>query len=187
MGKLLLSASVAAVILSSQILPAQAGVVDLKGTAWEKHAKNECGLDPHLLYAVALWESKQRAGGGGYVAPSPWALNNAVYGAYYPKNYEDAKRALKRYIGASKVTDIGIAQVNYRWNGKYVSKPEDLLDVDTNIRVGAKVLCNAIKNSPDDIVLAIGSYHTPNPELRDKARWYGTNVLRIWKRLIENG
>ncbi len=90
-------------------------------------------------------------------------------------------------MAASKVTDIGIAQVNYRWNGKYVSNPEELLDVDTNIRVGAKVLCNAIKNSPDDIVLAIGSYHTPNPALREKARWYGTNVLRIWKRLIENG
>ena len=187
MTKLLLSASVAAVILSGYMQQAVAAVVDLRGSAWEKHARQECGLDPHLLYAVALWESKQRAGGGGYVAPSPWALNNAVYGAYYPKNYEDAKRALAKYLAASSVTDIGISQINYRWNGKYVEKPEDLLDVDTNIRVAAIVLCNAISNNPDDIVLAIGSYHTPNPKLRYKAIEYGWNVLSIWKRLIENG
>ncbi len=185
MKKFMLGVSLV-VLLSNHVGIANAGIIDLKGTSWEKHAKNECGLDPYLLYAIALFESKQRAGGAGWVAPSPWALNNSVYGSYYPKNYEDAKQALARYMKASKVTDIGVSQVNYHWNGKYVSKPEDLLDVDTNIRVAAIVLCNAIANMPDDIVLAIGSYHTPNPKLRDKARNYGMNVLRIWKRLIEN-
>ncbi|PHM72222.1 transglycosylase SLT domain-containing protein [Xenorhabdus sp. KJ12.1] len=164
---------------------ANAAIVDLRGTIWEKHSKGECGVDPYLMYAIALWESKQRAGGD-WVAPSPWALNNSVYGAYYPTSYADAKQALIRYMKASPVTDIGIAQVNYKWNGHYVSKPEDLLDIETNIKVQVKILCAAIKNNPDDIELAIGSYNTPNPKLRDKSINYARNVLRVWKRLIEN-
>lgn len=172
--------------LSAIHVPAEAAIVQLEGTAWDKYGRGECGLDPYLLYAIALWESKQRAGGGGWVAPSPWALNNSVYGAYYPTSYADAKAALARYMKATAVTDIGIAQVNYKWNGHYVSHPEDLLNIETNIRVQAKVLCAAIRNNPDDIVLAIGSYHTPNPNLRAKAINYARNVLRIWKRLIEN-
>lgn len=166
--------------------PAEAAIVDLRNTAWEKFGRGECGLDPYLMYAIALWESKQRAGGGGWVAPSPWALNNSVYGAYYPTSYEDAKKNLAKYMQASTVTDIGITQVNYRWNGHYVSKPEDLLNIETNIKVQAKILCESINNNPDDIELAIGSYHTPNPKLRGKALNYARNVLRIWKRLIEN-
>ncbi|EYU16550.1 MULTISPECIES: transglycosylase SLT domain-containing protein [Photorhabdus] len=183
----LVKTGMVAVLCISLSQQASAGIIDLRKTSWEKYAKAECGLDPYLLYAVALYDSRQSTGEKGYIAPSPWALNNPVYGSYYPINYADAKRALARYLAASPVTDIGISQINYRWNGHYVNKPEDLLDVDINIRVGAKVLCNAIDSMPNDIVLAIGSYHTPNPALRDKARNYGENVLRIWKRLIENG
>ncbi|HFG3804588.1 MULTISPECIES: lytic transglycosylase domain-containing protein [Enterobacteriaceae] len=185
MKKLLMTLCVVTGVIAVES-PANAAIVDLRGTAWETYGKGECGLDPYLMYAIALWESKQRAGGGGWVAPSPWALNNSVYGAYYPTSYEDAKKALVRYMKATPVTDIGISQVNYKWNGHYVSKPEDLLDIETNIKVQAKVLCAAIKNNPDDIELAIGSYHTPNPKLRAKALNYARNVLYIWKRLIEN-
>ncbi|EGT5675350.1 lytic transglycosylase domain-containing protein [Cronobacter dublinensis subsp. dublinensis] len=172
--------------LAAANLPANAAIVDLHGTAWDKFGRGECGLDPYLMYAIALWESKQRAGGGDWVAPSPWALNNSVYGAYYPTSYADAKSALARYMKATSVTDIGLTQINYKWNGHYVARPEDLLDIETNIKVQAKVLCAAIKNNPEDIELAIGSYHTPNPKMRDKAINYARNVLRIWKRLIEN-
>lgn len=163
-----------------------ARLVDLRGTSWEKHSQKECGLDPYLLYAVALTESKNNAGTKGYVVPSPWALNNYVYGSYYPTSYEDAKRALARYLSATPVTDIGIVQINFRWNGQYVNHPEELLDVDTNIRIGAKTLCAAIKANPGDIELAIGGYNTQNPKLEGKAREYGQRVLRVWKRLIEN-
>lgn len=172
--------------ITAASFPASGAIIDLHGTAWEKYGRGECGLDPYLMYAIALWESKQRAGGGGWVAPSPWALNNAVYGAYYPTSYSDAKIALARYMKASPVTDIGISQINYKWNGHFVAHPEDLLDIETNIKVQAKVLCEAIRNNPENIEIAIGSYHTPNPKLRDKAIDYARNVLRIWKRLIEN-
>lgn len=179
-------AVVISLLCVSYCMNASAKLVDLRGTSWEKHSKKECGLDPYLLYAVALVESKENAGTKGYVAPSPWALNNYVYGSYYPTSYADAKRALARYLSATPVTDIGISQINYRWNGRYVNHPEELLDVDTNIRVGAKTLCSAIKARPGDIELAIGGYNTQNPKLEGKAREYGQRVLRVWKRLIEN-
>lgn len=166
--------------------PANSAIIDLRGTAWEKYGKEECGVDPYLMYALALAESKRKFGGNGWVAPSPWALNNYVYGPYYPTSYEDAKKTLARYMEATSVTDIGVSQINYRWNGNYVSKPEDLLDIETNIKVQAKVICNVIKRYPDDIELAIGSFYSSNPNLRDEAIKYARNVLRIWKRLIEN-
>ena len=85
---------VLALLCAAYCTSSNARLVDLRGTSWEKHSQKECGLDPYLLYAVALTESKKNAGTKGYVVPSPWALNNYVYGSYYPTSYEDAKRAL---------------------------------------------------------------------------------------------
>lgn len=89
---------VLALLCAAYCTSTNARLVDLRGTSWEKHSQKECGLDPYLLYAVALTESKNNAGTKGYVVPSPWALNNYVYGSYYPTSYEDAKRALARYL-----------------------------------------------------------------------------------------
>lgn len=163
---------------------ANAGVVDLSGTTWERHAyvREGCDFDPLLLYALALKESRIGAGKG-MVSLNPYALNNPVYGSEYPQNIDEARRELSRYLAASELTDIGIMQVNWRWNGHLVSDPADLLDVDTNVRTSARILCNAIQRRPGNIEWAIGSYHTPNPEKRDVAEAYGRDVLRIWRRL----
>lgn len=160
-----------------------AAMVDLKNTSWEKHAKL-CDIDPLLLYAIALKESSHQIESGSFVAPNKYALNNPVLGSYYPKNKEEAVRKVNEFVRVSDLTDIGITQINWKWNGsRYVSNPYELLDVDKNIEVSAKVLCSAIKLSPNDIAQAIGNYHTPNPELQYKAKAYGESVLLIWKRL----
>ena len=164
----------------------EAAVVDLTNTSWEKHAK-QCNLDPLLLYAIALKESSHITGDKSFVAPHRYALNNPIMGSYYPVNRDDAVRKVREYVSVSALTDIGITQINWRWNGSnYVSDPAELLDVDKNIEVSAKVLCRAIELSPNDIAQAIGNYHTPNPALKNKAKEYGESVLLIWKRLKEN-
>lgn len=158
-------------------------MVDLKNTSWEKYA-NICDIDPLLLYAIALKESSHRIGSGSFVAPYKYALNNPVLGSYYPQNKAEAVRKVNEFVKVSNLTDIGITQINWKWNGsRYFSTPSELLDLDKNIEVSAKILCAAIALSPNDIAQAIGNYHTPNPAMRHKSKAYGESVLLIWKRL----
>lgn len=164
-------------------LQAQSQKFTLKGTMWERASKSvSCKPDPMLLYSLALNETKTSSGAG-FVAPAPFALRNAQSGAIYPKSYSDAEKHLRRFIFEDKLTDIGIMQINYYWNGKRVAKPELLLDPEVNIRVGAQILCESIAQYPVDLQLAIGGYHTRNPKRELDARKYASNVLHIWRSL----
>lgn len=73
--------------------------------------------------------------------------------------------------------------MSLRWNGHRVSNPSELLDLARNVKVGSQILCEMIRGQ-NDLALAIGRYHTPNPDLEDVARAYGSNVLKVWRRLI---
>lgn len=162
---------------------AEASGFSLKGTMWERASKaSACKPDPLLLYSLALKESKASAGKG-MIAPHPFALRNAPSGTLYPNTYMDAKAVLGKYIAEDNLTDIGIMQINYRWNGNRVARPEFLLDPEVNIRVGAQILCESIAQYPVDMQLAIGGYHTRNPRRELDAREYASNVLSIWRSL----
>lgn len=155
----------------------------LDGTVWAAVASEApCRVDPLLLYSISLLESR-RGVGNGTVRPHPYALRNSVSGSLYPSNFDDAKEALERYLVEDRLTDIGIMQINYRWNGNRVDHPAELLNIETNISVGATILCESLKAFPQDIRLGIGGYHTRNPERKADAIEYGENVLLIWKRL----
>lgn len=162
-------------------VPAQAEAFSLKGTMWERGAVNApCKLDPLLLYAVALKESRGSAGSG-LISPQPYALRNGPSGNVYPKSLGEARILLRRYLAEDNLTDIGIMQINYRWNGNRVRKPEDLLEPEVNIKTGSKILCESIALNPSDIQLAIGGYHTMNPTRELDARSYAADVIGIWR------
>ncbi|HBP6526485.1 TPA: lytic transglycosylase domain-containing protein [Pseudomonas aeruginosa] len=163
-------------VLSEQ--PAQA--FTLKGTVWERQSQRQCKVDPKLLYAVALYESKRIL--GKEVRPNPFALNIADT-PHHPDSLAQAKKLLTDGLLKTRAIAVGAMQVSIRWNGQRVEKPEDLLDLETNVRVGTEVLCEMISNQ-GDLELAVGRYHTPNPELEAVAREYGRNVIKIWRRLI---
>ena len=61
--------AVAVMLLAASM---QSRAVDLTGTPWESAAKRH-GLDPVLLYALAL-EATPRPSGPGSVSPWPWTL-----------------------------------------------------------------------------------------------------------------
>lgn len=165
--------------------PALAETSILDGTVWAEVAKvSACNVDPLLLYSVALAESRSAAGRG-FIRPHPFALRNEPSGSTYPGNQSEATGLLLKYIEEDRLTDIGAMQINYRWNGHRVANPADLLDLKTNITVGAQILCEAISANPGDIRVAIGGYHTRNPEREIDAISYGETVLYIWKRLRE--
>lgn len=155
----------------------------LRGTMWERASKtSSCKPDPLLLYSLALKESKASVGKG-MIAPHPFALRNAPSGAFYANSYVAAKLVLNKYLAEDALTDIGIMQINYRWNGNRVTRPELLLDPEINIRIGAQILCESIAQYPVDMQLAIGGYHTRNPRRELDARQYASNVLSIWRSL----
>lgn len=155
----------------------------LAGTVWDEAAKEAaCKLNPLLLYSVALQESR-KSSGKGTIKPHPLALRNEKSGSAYPANMSEAIELLNRFIKEDRLTDIGVMQINYRWNGNRVKNPEQLLDLKTNIRVGAEILCESVAAHPGDIRLAIGGYHTRNPKRKMDAIRYGEDVLYIWKRL----
>lgn len=175
--------AVSSCIVLCTSISAIAGEFSLKGTMWERASlASACKPDPLLLYSLALNESKASTGKG-MVAPHPFALRNAPSGALYPNSYPDAKSVLGKYIAEDVLTDIGIMQINYRWNGNRVPRPELLLDPEVNIRVGAQILCESIAKYPVDMQLAIGGYHTQNPKRELDARQYASNVLNIWRSL----
>lgn len=172
----LLSLATSLAALSGQ--PAHA--FTLKGTVWERQSERQCKVDPKLLYAVALYESKRYS--GKIVRPNPFALNIADT-PHHPASLDQAKKLLTDGLQKTRAIAVGAMQVSIRWNGQRVSKPEDLLDLETNVRVGTEVLCEMISGQ-SDLELAVGRYHTPNPELEAVARDYGRNVIKIWRRLI---
>lgn len=153
---------------------------DLRGTVWEEASIKTCQVDPRLLYALALVESKAYA--GREVSPNPYALNISNVG-HHPSTKKEASLLLSEGLSRTRSIAVGAMQVSIRWNGSRVKDPSELLDLRKNVFVGSQILCEMITGQ-QDIALAIGRYHTPNPDLEHIARHYGENVIRVWRRLI---
>lgn len=154
----------------------------LKGTVFERAAQ-KVDLDPALLYAVALQESS-KSNGYGSVKPDHLVLRAPSY-IYRADSKEDACVNLKSYENRfKKVVDVGMMQVNVKYNGHRVQDSCDLLDVETNAMVGAKILKESIDSHPKNLAMGVGKYHNGNPHI---AIPYGERVLKIYERLKLHG
>lgn len=172
----------AALILSLS----SAHAFDLSNTLFEKYGE-KLGLDPKLIYSVALAESA-RANSSKLLSPHPWTLRSDK--PFYSSTKEEAERTLTNLLKQTKSVDVGLMQVNFRWHGEKVSSPKDLLDPATNMRIGATYLAEMIRNTPHDLELAIGKYHvgpTITSENSSRAKNYGQRVLAIYKNILELG
>lgn len=146
----------------------------LSGSWWERVAL-EKGLDPYLLYAIALVEAR-RLYGDGFSRPWPWAINdNTSKVSHFPHSKSEAVLLIKSCPTAN--LDIGLMQINYRSHRHRVTSPEELLDCKRNIAIGADILKEALDSSPFNIELAVGHYHSWNDFL---AINYGASVLRVY-------
>jgi hypothetical protein len=153
-------------------------ILDLASTHWSR-AANKNGIDPYVLYAVALVESAQVTNGA--ARPWPWALNEGGK-ALYPPTSESAIRHVRGRIEQGfKNIDIGLMQVNFRWHGKKTTSVERLIDPVTNVEIGAEILAESIASSPSDPILGIGRYHAWTN--REEAHRYGSRVLTLASKL----
>lgn len=143
---------------------------------WSQVGK-AAGVDPLLLYSVALVESKALYPDG-KVAPTPWLFR--VNDHLVRGNRHDVQLAMAAASQfGSAVQDVGIMQVYYPMHRDAVRDPLALLNPRTNITVAAKILRDGMHETHDR-VLGVGYYHSHTPAL---ARDYGTLVLTVYKRL----
>jgi soluble lytic murein transglycosylase-like protein len=147
-----------------------------RGSLWSQVGK-AAGVDPLLLYSIALVESKALYPDG-KVAPTPWLFrvnDHLVRGDR--RDVQLAMAAASQF--GSGVQDVGIMQVYYPMHRDAVRDPLTLLNPHTNISVAAKILRDGMRQTHDR-VLGIGYYHSHTPSL---ARDYGTAVMTVYQRL----
>ena len=155
-----------------------ANAVDLTGTHWEEAARS-AGLDPLILYAVALTESG-RLERSGQIKPWPWTLN--IEGrAHFTDTRKEAAALLAAHRGKSM--DVGLLQVNTRWHGHRIDDVEALLEPAINLEIGASILEEALTSAPGDLTAGIGRYHSGRPE---HALPYARTVLSFYRFLLHN-
>jgi soluble lytic murein transglycosylase-like protein len=159
---------------SALAIAGQAGsAAFLQGTVWDTVA-GRYGLDPLLLYGVALQETRHRAGPAA-AAPWPYTLRGPD-GPQFHRSQEDAARALQRLLARHRplAIDVGLMQINLHWHGDRVAHPEQLLDPQTNLDLAARILTEAIRSAPGDPELGIGRYH----------QWQDATVARAYGRRV---
>jgi hypothetical protein len=147
----------------------------LQNTQWGQVARRH-RIDPYILYAVALMESRKN-GEQNRVMPWPWAINNAG-NSFIPNSQQEAEALLNQMLDQGKRNiDVGIMQVNLRWHGHRVAKPEQLLIPSINIEIGASLLNEAIQSAPDNLAHGIGRYYSWQNE--PAAIQYGQKVIAL--------
>lgn len=94
-------------------------------TVWSKIGK-EYSIDPVLLYAIALKETRMWNGKGGST-PWPWTLN-AGKGITFKSRQAAAAGLTKAIKSGRKNIDVGLMQINLIYNGHRANSPWALLD-----------------------------------------------------------
>lgn len=120
----------------------------------------ESGVPAEALYSVSLAETSRKLPYG--ERPWPWTLNVAGKGYRYDTRreaYDALLGFLRRY--PLKRIDVGIAQVNLGWNGRYFSNYWQALDPYTSLRAAARILKSCYDSRPGSWIQAAGCYHHP--------------------------
>ncbi len=145
--------------------------------AYENH------IPPVILYAIALTESGKTLRSNKY-RPWPWTLNVAGV----PRRYSTRKAAWKGLLfylqQGIKSIDIGIMQVNWKYQHKKLGTPWQALEPVNNTQTGARILSAEYKKT-GLWKTAIGRYHSPGrkPVQQKRAENYARRVLNRIQRI----
>ena len=167
---------------ASLFVAAEVHSFSLTGTLFDTYAQ-DIGVEPELLYAIALAESA-KATSNGNISPSCLAIRADK--PYYPSSLEQAKQILDDLLPYRTNIDIGCMQINWHWHGHRVNHAYDLLDPNTNIRLAATILKDALESVQDNKVLGIGRYHHWDINSQagyQRAYEYGLKVFQVWENL----
>lgn len=124
---------------------------------------SEYGIPPVILYSIALTESGKRF--QGERLPWPWTVNHAGKGIYFASR-EEAYQYLSQLVSQGQTNfDVGLMQVNWRWNSNVFGSLWEALDPYENLRGGAAILQSHYVRlgSFED---AVGAYYSPGNATR---------------------
>lgn len=153
-------------------------ISELPHTIWGQSASRH-GLDPYILYAVALIESGRID--GDLAKPWAWAVNDHGH-PHYHITKEAALFQIQRSLRTGRPSqDVGLMQINVRWHGKRVRDLETLIQPEVNIELGATILAEGIATTRGDLARGIGRYHAWSNQ--SQAVKYGHHVLELAERL----
>ncbi len=121
-----------------------------------------------VLYAAALTESGKTIDRGVF-RPWPWTLNVAGKAKRFATRKAACQELKTQLINGIQSIDIGIMQINWRWNHKRLRSPCQALSPYTNLHHGAALLRSAylIKHSWS---AAVGHYHSPGTKPNQQRR-----------------
>ncbi|WP_295449914.1 transglycosylase SLT domain-containing protein [uncultured Thiodictyon sp.] len=153
---------------------AAAPPIELAGTEWARAAQSQA-IDPVLLYALALARTGTLEANTA-VTPWPWTLTRQGEAQRYP-DHPAALRALAQASPDQRAgLELGLMAISLtRWRHR-VSDPSALLDPAANLRLGAAILADSLRATPNDLELAVGHFAHADPTA---ARAFGQRVLRI--------
>ncbi|MGQ7245550.1 hypothetical protein ACUN9V_19080 [Salinicola sp. V024] len=126
-------------------------------------AAEDHGVPPEMLYAVASAESVVILDAGR--RPWPWTLNVAGKSMRFGDR-ASACLALTDALETTQVVDVGIAQLNVRWQpqlfgaGQRFADPCDGLDPYANLEEAAALIRRHFDDAGDWLIAA-GRYHRP--------------------------
>lgn len=175
-----LALGLAMLLLLYPLRPALGQTLEFGGTPWAEAADRH-GIEPALLYALTLVESRHSVGPN-RVAPWPWTINTPNGSRWFDTRAE-AREALDDMLERwpAKRIDIGAAQINLGWHADQVDDPHRLLSLEHNLEVAARILARSVETTSDP-VLGVGRYHAWAPESR--ARSYGRKVWRMYRDVL---
>lgn len=158
-----------------------AHALDLQNTVFDRVGQAK-GLDPFILYAVALAESAYSPVNDGTVSPYPYTLRTRTQ-PFYGKDLAETEKKLEEILKVTQSVDVGMMQINVRWHGHRVKDPKDLLNVETNLSVAADILNERLRANGNDWQKSLAQYHSFD---NSRGQKYAFSVLAIYSRLVNN-
>lgn len=172
---LLLKTKVIAAAIGTMLLSTAVGETVLTVEQW-RNAMAAGDVDSEVLYAIALKESGTSFNGLREYEPWPWVMNVSGDPRFYSSKAA-TEVALRRELEAgNNRIDVGMWQINLRYNGHLVDDPVDLVDPVINLKAAAEVL----RDCGDRYPLTkdtLSCYHSGDLDQRGQS--YAAAVLKL--------
>lgn len=117
-----------------------------------KAGAKKAGVSLAIYYSLLLQESGRNG------KPWKWTLNHNGKGMYFDSRNEARKYLSEAIEKGDKNIDVGLSQINIRWNGELVKNPLNLLEPKINIAVSAKILKDCM-NRFSELRKGLSCYH----------------------------
>ena len=127
----------------------------------------EYALPPVLLYSVAITESGIRKNNNPWL-PWPWTVNHGGKAIFFDSRQEAYAYLSQVLQKGKKNFDVGLMQINWRWNHHIFESLWDALDPYTNLRGGASIM-RMQYHRLGSFEKAVGAYHSPGNPARASA------------------